>query len=121
MGRLNRLVGKAMGEAEIEAKFDVDFCEKTGRNEFDEVFRTGKTISKNKLEKRRERNRKRKEKRRGKGSQPSNRTDEFGVALDRSGKSRVAFGDVVHSPPDLDKIKKAFDAKIQKSRQRRVR
>lgn len=112
-----------MGEAEIEAKFDVDFCEKTGKNEFDEVFRTGKTISKNKLEKRRERNRKRKEKRRGKGSQSSNRTDEFGVALDRSGKSRVAFGDVVHQPPDLEKIKKAFDAKIEKhhSQKKRVR
>ena len=121
MSRLNRLVGKAIGEAEIEQKFDVDFCAKTGKNEFDEVFKTGKAISKNKLEKRRERNRKRKEKRRGKSSQ--HRTDEFGDALDKSGRSRIAFGDVVHQPPDLDKIKMAFDAKIKKhqNEKRRVR
>lgn len=118
MSRLNRLVGKAMGEAEIEQKFDVDFCVRTGKNEFDEVFKTGKTISKNKLEKRRERNRKRKEKKRGK---QSNRADEFGDALDRSGKSQVAFGDVVHQPPDLDKIKKAFDAKIRKHQNEKKR
>lgn len=115
MGRLNRLVGRAMGEAEIEQKFDVDFCVKTGKNEFDEVFKTGKTISKNKLEKRRERDRKRKEKKRGK---QSNRIDEFGTEPKRS---QIAFGDVVHQPPDLDKIKQAFDAKIKKHQDQKKR
>lgn len=104
--RLNRLVGKAMGEAEIEQKYDVDFCPKSGKNEFDEVFKTARTISKKKQEKRRERDRKRKVKKNAKKQLNHNEFDKF--------KSKVEFGDVVHQPPDLDKIKKKFDETLKK-------
>lgn len=115
MKRLNRLVGRAMGEAEIEQKYDVDFCEKTGTNEFDEVFKSSKTISKKKQEKRKERDRKRKLKKRSKKQKNLNR-DEFDKF-----KKTIEFGEVVHHPPDLDKIKQKFDQTIQKMKDKKVK
>ena len=107
MSRLNRLIGKAMCEAEIEQKYDVDFCERTGKNDFDEIFKPGKTISKKKQEKRKQRDRKRKER---KNLKKQSNQDEFKSKFE----NKIEFGDYVQSPPDLDRIKLKFNETIAK-------
>lgn len=112
MRRLNRLVGTAINEAQIEEKYDVDFCPSTGaKNDLQDIFKTGKTISKRKQEKRKQRDKKRKEK---KNQKKQLNRDEFKSLKD----DKVKFGETVHHPPNLSMITKKFDEKLKKMRNR---
>ena len=110
ISRLNRIVGKSMAEAEIEEKFDVDFCPKTGVPDHAE----GKTkFSRKKQERRKEHKLKRKTKL---NERKLNRRDDFGQV-----KDKVRFGEVTHAPPNMNQIRKKFDEQIKKIRDRKAK
>lgn len=111
INRLNRLVGKAMGEAEIEQKFDVDFCPKTASGAALPV-KSGR--SERKQLKRREQGQKRKAKRL---QTKQNQADDFGQVK----ADRVRFGERAHAPPNMDAIRQKFNDTIKKINAKKAR
>lgn len=109
--RLNRMVNKAIGEATIEDKFDVDLCPPASGARASECNRTKRSI--NKIEKRKKHVQKRKVKAKQRKQLKNDDFDGF--------KEKITFGETTHAPPNMDDIRRKFDAQIKKMNAKKAR